>query len=126
MDFLGRIGPLLTDVQIELGRISPKRLENLRTALTNSAHFLCGGIRSVWCSDQHPLPVVAQCLGNKFANAKVLKISGLGNGLFFIHFLKLIFRINIDSLPKSQFSEILHFFNHNTREIFVNNEITNR
>ena len=79
MDFLGRIGSLLTDVGIGADVAGTSEgLRNLRTALTNMAPFV-NGIRSLWFDEPtllpFTLPMVRQCFSRDvFAKLKVLQI----------------------------------------------------
>ena len=59
MDFLGRIGPLLTDVGIDVWNLSTKYVDNLRTILT-SLEPLLDGIHTLGCNP-HTLPLAMQC-----------------------------------------------------------------
>ena len=87
MDFLGKIRPLLTDVEISIGDIF--HLDNLRTILTNLAPMLEDGIPSLYCSDDSGFSMVKEQLlseNEKLAKLKMLQINFILVTGFFAHF----------------------------------------
>ena len=76
MDFLGKIRPLLTDLELALGVYPTNPVENLRTILINLAPML-DEIQSLYCADGSAFPVLREQLfreNDKLAKLKMLEL----------------------------------------------------
>ena len=77
IDFLGKIQPLLADLEICLNNIPPNYLNNFRTILITLAPML-DGIESLYCYHQSLFPMVKELLfrdNEKLAKLKMLDIN---------------------------------------------------
>ena len=81
MDFLDKIRPLLTGLEIGIVNIMAEQLAALRTILAAIAPVL-DGIRSLYCADKGTFPVLKEHLfraNEKLAELKWLNIYGISD-----------------------------------------------